>query len=241
MSDRPVAVTRTAFTAELWASIEPIYAAILKHPFITGLTDGSLSRERFAFYAVQDALYLRQFARALAIAGARAPKDDWIVMLADHAAGAIRVERTLHEGFFRELGLTSEDVLATPPAPTTLAYTDDLLAVAYGAPFHEALAALLPCYWIYWEVGKELARAGSPDPLYARWIATYDSPEFGAIVSAVLEATNEVAAGLGDHERAAMLRHFRTTGRYEWMFWDMGYRREQWPFANEPAPSRVPD
>ncbi len=241
MSAPAVVVSQTAFTDELWASIGPIYAAILAHPFITGLTDGSLGRERFTFYAVQDALYLRQFARALAIAGARAPNDDWIVMLADHAAGAIRVERTLHEGFFQELGLSAEDVASTPLAPTTLAYTDDLLAVAYGAPFHEALAALLPCYWIYWEVGKELARATSPDPLYARWIATYDSPEFGAVVRAVLDATNEVAAGLGEAERGAMRRHFRTTSRYEWMFWDMGYRREQWPFADEPATARDPD
>ncbi len=238
MSARLAAAPPALFTDELWASIEPIYAAILRHPFIAGLTDGSLPRERFEFYAVQDALYLREFARALAIAGARAPKDDWIVMLTDHAAGAIRVERTLHEGFFREFELAAEAVASTPLAPTTQAYTDYLLAVAYGAPFHEALAALLPCYWIYWEVGKELARAGSPDPLYARWIATYDSPEFGAVVRAVLDATNEVAAGLGDRERSAMRRHFRTTSRYEWMFWDMGYRRENWPLDDSPGPRR---
>jgi thiaminase (transcriptional activator TenA) len=220
------------FTDQLWASIEPIYAAILRHPFIAGLTDGSLQRERFEFYAVQDALYLREFARALALTGARAPKDDWIVMLADHAAGALRVERSLHEGFFRELGLTTEAVIATPLAPTNLAYTNYLLAVAYGAPFHEALAALLPCYWIYWEVGKQLTRAGSPNPLYARWIETYGSAEFGTIVAAVLEATNEVADRLGMAERTAMRRHFRITSRYEWMFWDMGYRSEQWPLQD---------
>ncbi|MGH8636684.1 MAG: thiaminase II, partial [Burkholderiales bacterium] len=220
---------------ELWHSIEPIYDAILRHPFIAGLTDGSLTRERFEFYAVQDALYLREFARALAIAAARAPKDDWIVMLADHAAGALRVERSLHEGFFQEFGLTTEAVIATPLAPTNLAYTHYLLAVASGAPFHEALAALLPCYWIYWEVGKELTRAGSPNPLYARWIATYGSEEFGAIVAAVLATTNEVASQLGAAELDAMRRHFRTTSRYEWMFWDMGYRREQWPFQDAPS------
>ena len=233
MSAPFLAAPQTSFTDELWVSIKPIYAAILRHPFIAGLSDGSLPRERFEFYAVQDALYLREFARALAITGGRAPKDDWIIMLAEHAAGALRVERTLHEDFFREFDLSAQTVLATPPAPTTLAYTHYLLAVAYGAPFHETLAALLPCYWIYWEVGKELARAGSLNPLYARWIGAYGSAEFGALVGAVLEATNEVAAQLGDFERAAMHRHFRTTSRYEWLFWDMGYRCEQWPFEDE--------
>ncbi len=217
------------FTSDLWTSIAPIYDAILGHPFIRGLTDGSLPRPSFQFYAVQDALYLRDFARALSITAARAPKDDWIIMFNEHAAGALKVERALHEGFFKEFGLTEADVLATPLAPTNLAYTSYLLAVAYGAPFHEAMAALLPCYWIYWEVGKTLERAGSREPLYARWIGTYASEEFGAVVRAVLAATDETAAALGTGERAAMRRHFVTTSRYEWMFWEMGYRREPWP------------
>ena len=224
-SDRPAG----AFTGELWASIEGIYADILRHPFVTGLTDGSLAPERFRFYAVQDALYLRDFARALSIAAARAPRDEWIIMFDEHAAGALRVERQLHEGFFAAWGLSPEAVAATPLAPTNLAYTSYLLAVAYGGPFHEALAALLPCYWIYWEVGKALERAGSPDPLYARWIGTYASEEFGALVRAVLQAADETAARLGDTERAAMRRHFGVTSRYEWMFWEMGYRQEAWP------------
>src|SRR5262245_60828625 len=184
------------FTDELWQSIEAVYAAIRRHPFLRGLTEGSLPRERFQFYARQDALYLREFARALSIAAARAPEDDWIIMFNEHAAGALRVERALHEGFFREFGLSPQEVAATPLAPTTLAYTSYLLRVAQAEPFHEVIAALLPCYWIYWEVGKELERAGSPDPLYARWIGTYASKEFGSLVRAVLEAADHTAAGL---------------------------------------------
>jgi thiaminase/transcriptional activator TenA len=218
-----------SFTAELWTSIAPIYAAILRHPFVRGLTDGSLSREAFRFYVIQDAHYLRDFARALSIAAARAPREDWIIMLNEHAAGALRVERSLHETFFREFGLSEKDVAATPLAPTNLAYTSYLLAVAYAAPFAEALAAVLPCYWIYWEVGKELERAGSGDPLFSRWIGTYAAEEFGSVVRAVLGATDETAAAATPEQRAAMTRHFVTTSRYEWMFWDMGYRIEAWP------------
>jgi thiaminase/transcriptional activator TenA len=218
-----------AFTDELWASIEDVFSAILRHPFVRGLTDGSLPAENFRFYAIQDALYLREFARGLSLAAARAPEDDWIIMFNEHAAGALRVERALHESFFAEFGLSAAEVAATPLAPTNVAYTSYLLAVAYGAPFHEAVAALLPCYWIYWEVGKALERAGSPNPLYARWIATYAAGEFGALVRAVLTATDRMAAERGPAEQAAMRRHFVTTSRYEWMFWEMGYRRESWP------------
>ena len=218
-----------AFTSTLWQAIAPIYRAILAHPFVAGLTDGSLPREAFRFYAVQDALYLREFARGLSVAAARAPREEWIIMLNEHAAGALRVERTLHESFFKEFGLSPEAVAATPLAPVNLAYTSYLLAVAYGAPFHEAIAALLPCYWIYWEVGKTLERAGSRDPLYARWIGTYASEEFGAVVRDVLACVDTLAATLREEDRETMRRHFVTTSRYEWMFWDMGWRREAWP------------
>src|ERR671935_3133996 len=98
------------FTTELWSAIAPIYGAILRHPFLRGLADGSLSRESFRFYAVQDALYLRDFARALSLAAARAPRDEWIIMFNDHSAGALKVERALHESFFKEFGLSPEDV-----------------------------------------------------------------------------------------------------------------------------------
>jgi thiaminase/transcriptional activator TenA len=217
------------FTAELWHSIEPIYGAILRHPFLIGLADGSLPRESFRFYAVQDALYLRDFARALSLAAERAPRDEWIIMFNEHAAGALKVERELHEGFFEEFGLSPEAVAATPLAPTNLAYTSYLLAVASGAAFHEVVAALLPCYWIYWEVGKALERLGSPDPLYARWIGTYASGAFAGVVQAVLDCADAIAAGLSPAEHDVMRRHFVATSRYEWMFWDMGHRREPWP------------
>jgi thiaminase/transcriptional activator TenA len=217
------------FSAGLWKSIAPIYDAILRHPFVEGLTLGSLARENFKFYVVQDALYLREYARALSILAARAPRDEWIIMFNEHAASALRVERSLHEGFFKDFGMSQRELDSIRLAPTNLAYTSYLLAVTHGAPFHEALSAVLPCYWIYWEVGKELERKGTPDPLYRRWIATYASEEFGALVGAVIEATDITAAQLQAFELEAMRRHFITTSRYEWMFWEMANGREPWP------------
>ena len=113
--------------------------------------------------------------------------------------------------------------------PTNLAYTSYLIATAYGGSFPELLGAVLPCYWIYWEVGKALLERGSPDPLYGRWIATYGGEEFAGVAGAVLALSDRLGPGLSPAERASAARHFATTSRYEWMFWDMGYRREGWP------------
>ena len=46
-----------SFSAELWAGIEDVYARILEHPFIDGLTSGELDPAAFEFYVVQDAHY----------------------------------------------------------------------------------------------------------------------------------------------------------------------------------------
>ena len=216
-------------SAQLWSRIERIYGEITGHPFVAGLTDGSLPREIFRFYVIQDAHYLREYARALSVCAARAPGEEEIAMFDHHAAGAIEVERSLHESFFRELDVSADELAETPLTPTNRAYTSYLLAVAYGGSFAEALGAVLPCYWIYWEVGKELAERGSPDPLYRRWIDTYGGEEFAEIVRAVLELTDRLGPRLADGEREAMSEHFVTTSRYEWMFWDSAWRRESWP------------
>ncbi len=219
----------TTLTGRLWASISGIFNEILKHPFIGGLTDGSLDPDVFRFYVVQDALYLRDYARALAICGAKAPEEDTIKMFCEHAAGAIAVERQLHEGFFKDFGLTEDDVRTSPMAPTNLAYTSYLLAAVYGSSFPAALGAVLPCYWIYWEIGKALMSHGSPNPIYQRWIDTYGGAEFADVVEPVLTLADSLGEGLSGQEEERVTEHFTTTARYEWMFWDMGYRREQWP------------
>jgi thiaminase/transcriptional activator TenA len=213
----------------LWSDVEGVYAAILAHPFLTGLADGTLPRESFRHYIVQDAHYLRGYARALAICAAKAPDESGTVMFAEHAAQAIAAERDLHAALMTELGSSAEEAALEPVAPTTQAYVSYLLATVYGGSFAEAVGAVLPCYWIYARVGDELLARSSPDPLYARWIAMYGSEEFQAVVDSVLELTDRVGESLSDTETALLRSHFRRTSTYEWMFWDAGYRRETWP------------
>jgi thiaminase (transcriptional activator TenA) len=201
----------------------------LEHPFIRGLTDGSLDPSAFGHYLRQDALYLGRYAQALAVLGGRAPTGEDTAMFARHAAGAIEVERTLHESLLPDLGIDPASIATTEPAPTNLAYTSYLLAVVHSRSYAQGVAAVLPCYWIYWEVGKQLFKRGSPDPRYQRWIDTYGGDDFGAVVQEVLDATNRLAGGVTEVERDDMFEAFATTARYEWMFWDMGYRQERWP------------
>jgi thiaminase (transcriptional activator TenA) len=223
------AMERKGFTRELWDSITSIYNGILDHPFLRGLTDSTLTEERFRFYVLQDALYLREYARALSLAGVRSPDESALVMFNEHSAGAINVERSLHEGFLKDLGMTQADAEGTQPSPTTLAYTSFLLKSATLGDYPEVLGAVLPCYWIYWEVGKALLERGSTNPMYQKWIDTYGGEEFGTLVEAVLDLTDRVCEKLTSSQKSRVREAFVTTSRYEWMFWDAAWRLERWP------------
>ncbi len=217
------------YTRELWRSIADVYEEILNHPFLLGLANGTLSEERFRFYVLQDALYLREYARALSLAGVRSPDESALVMFNEHSAGAIMVERGLHEGFLADLEVTQEEADQTAPTPTTLAYTSYLLKTASLCDYPEVLGAVLPCYWIYWEVGKALLGRGSPNALYKRWIDTYGGEEFGTLVEAVLDLTDRVCEDLNPVQKARVAQAFVTTSRYEWMFWNAAWTLEEWP------------
>jgi len=218
-----------SWSRRLWADIESTFAAILAHPFLTGLTDGGLDEAAFAQYVAQDVHYLRDYARALAIVGAKAPTLEGTAMFARHAAEVFDVELALHSTLLPELGLNPGQLSAMPPTPTTQAYTSYLLATTYGGSFADGLAAVLPCYWIYAEVGAALLARGSSDPRYQRWIDSYGGDEFAATVGQVLELADRTGPTLTAAEETAARAHFATTARYEWMFFDAAYRREQWP------------
>lgn len=220
---------RDGFTGELWSDIGDIFENILAHPFMGGLTDGTLPKEVFRHYVVQDALYLRDYARTLALVGVRSGEEDTLLMFDDHSAGAITVERSLHDGFLQELGLTEDEVSRTPMSPTTLAYTSYMMRTAATGSYEEGLCAVLPCYWIYAEVGNAFKDSGSPDPMYARWIETYGGDDFNALVQAVLDTADRACEDLSESRKTAAKQAFVTTSRYEWMFWDAGWKREQWP------------
>lgn len=217
------------FTRQLWEAAEPTYRAVLDHPFLAGLTEGTLPHRAFRHFVVQDSHYLRAYARALAVCAAKAPTEQDVRAFADDAVGAIAAEQTMHADFMTALGSDAAEAAAEPVLPTTLAYSSYLLATVHGGSFAEGLAAVLPCYWIYARVGEELLAKSSPDPLYARWIATYGDEAFQTVVRRVLTLTDRIGEELSEAERRRAIGHFTTTARYEWMFWDAAWRGEGWP------------
>jgi thiaminase/transcriptional activator TenA len=217
------------FSQEAWRRIGPLYDAILALPFNQELAIGDLSRERFIFYMLQDATYLTYFARALAVTAARAPDEDAMIQFAGSAQAAVIVERELHAGFFKTYGITPEQAAATQPSPTCEHYTHYLLALAHNAPYEVSVAALLPCFWIYREVGNHLLDIARPDNPYQPWIDTYADEAFAEGVRKVIAISDRVGEAATPAVRTQMQAAFVRASQLEWMFWDSAYRLEAWP------------
>jgi thiaminase/transcriptional activator TenA len=217
------------FCATQWEKVAPLRQAILAHPFLAELAAGTLPPETFQHYIIQDSLYLAEYARVLAIAAARAPGSVGRLEFSDGAKVAVQVEQSLHQAYFERFGVTTAMAAASEPTPTCLGYTSYLGSLAATRSYEELIAGILPCFWVYWEVGCAIKpRAASPNR-YEAWIDTYASPAFGEATERVRALVDAAAEQAGAATRTAMTRAFHTATRYEWMFWDSAYHRAGWP------------
>jgi len=205
--------------------------AVLAHPFITGVGDGTLEVEKFKYYVRQDYVYLVEYSRVLALAAARASDlktMSWFARLLDET---LNIEMDLHRSYCAEFGITSAELEETRAAPTTTAYTSFLLKVAHLGSFGELVAALVPCQWGYWEIGDHLAQQGMPKeaPLYCKWIQMYTAPEFAALATSLRRLAVREGERASAAQRVAMEEAYLASFKYEYLFWEMAYNLEAWP------------
>jgi thiaminase (transcriptional activator TenA) len=219
------------FSEEAWRATASLRAAIHALPFNSELAAGTLAPDRFRHYITQDALYLAQFARCLAIAAAKAPDTVTLQSFGQSSLAAVAVERALHEQYLRQFGVDPTTLDTAEPAPDCLAYTSFLLATAYHDPWEVLIAALLPCFWLYWDVGCAIATTTAPDNPYRAWIDTYADPSFGQAVRAVIATADGAADATTPSGRDRMHIAFTRAAQYEYLFWDGAYLRRGWPVA----------
>lgn len=218
-----------SFSEFAWQRTTGLRKAIHELPFNTELAAGKLTPERFRGYIVQDAIYLGQYSRTLAVAGAKAPDGATLRAFVQSALEAVSVEQALHERYLAEFGVSPTQIASAEPSPDCLAYTSFLVATAYHDPWEVLVAALLPCFWIYWDVGCAIAKRADPQNPYRAWIETYADESFGEAVGQVITITDRAATEATKTTQTKMLNVFIRSSQYEWLFWDGAYQQRGWP------------
>lgn len=214
------------WSEQAWVSIGSLYSKIIHLPFNQELMKGSLTKERFAFYISQDAVYLDAFSKVLALIAAKAPRTEQSLDFIRFAEGAIVVEQALHAGYFRQLDLSQKPVAS----PSCTLYTQYLYATAALQQVEVAMAAVLPCFWIYKAVGDHIysnqVKENNP---YQEWINTYAGEAFGHTVQKAIDSCDAAADECTHAQRRQMTEAFIMASRLEWMFWNSAWHMEQWP------------
>ncbi|ENH97276.1 transcriptional regulator [Gracilibacillus halophilus YIM-C55.5] len=216
------------FSEQLRKEVDAVWQASFQHPFVQGIGNGTLPVEKFKYYVLQDAYYLSHFARVQSLGAAKADSFERTNRMAAHAQGTYEAELELHRTFTEMLNITEEEKSDFQPSPTAYAYTSHLYRAAYHGHLGDVIAVILPCYWLYYEVGEELKDKQPEHPVYQKWIEAYGGDWFKQLVKEQIDRLDEIATQVTSNDLERMKEHFVISSNYEYMFWDMAYHLESW-------------
>lgn len=215
--------TRVDWTIKAWAYSQNIYQAITQLDFIQELVNGTLPKCIFTNYIEQDALYLKEYGEVLLEISKQLVDDSHREHFQTFALDTVAVEKVLHSQYVQNLSVRNE------ASPSNMLYTSFLWKQIASGKIHLALAAVLPCFWIYKEVGDYiLAQEPSKDNPYQDWIDTYGGEAFAQSVEIAKGICNEIAAQCTDEEQQEMLDAYRFCSKMEWLFWQSAYEMDRW-------------
>lgn len=217
------------FTKKARSLTIPHWEGSFTHPFIKELQDGSLGAEEFRYYLIQDRYYLEHFSKIHLLIAEKIDDEEVKEMLIAGANHLAEGEISIRKDFFEELNITDEEIQNTPIAPTAYNYVSHMYRQLEDGTLKSAVAGLLPCAWLYQEIGVELIKTGSPTSLYQRWIETYSGEESAKEVAYQCELINRLYETADEKEKEQMIQAFVISSRMEYLFWEMSYSLQTWP------------
>ncbi|HLQ82970.1 MAG TPA: thiaminase II [Pseudogracilibacillus sp.] len=221
------------FTDQVFKRVEPLWEAYLDHPFVKGIGDGTLDKEKFKHYLKQDYIYLIEYSRIFAIGASKSKDLKSMTMFADLLHGTMNYEMDLHREYADQFGISNQELEATKPSATMTAYTSYMLNKAQLGGVENATAAVLACAWSYNYIGKKLAKLpGAVDhEFYGNWVKMYSSEEFTKIANDCKDLLNELTAEKSVDELKELEEIVVQTSNFEYMFWEMAENISDWPVS----------
>lgn len=202
---------------------------IQNHNFNAELANGSLPKDKFIYYLLQDSLYLNEFSRALSLIAARIADNTHMHAFMQFALGAIQSEKDLHKNYITKFQqFLNQDLTTVKQSPACFMYSNFLLKTASLNAVEEAVASILPCFFVYHEVGKNMKKNLDINNPYSDWINLYSDKDFAEAVTRAINITNELGEKANVITQQNMINCFYKATELELMFWDSAYKKEEW-------------
>ena len=206
---------------------EDMWSGYNEHPFVKGMEDGTLDREKFRYYLIQDYLYLEEYAKVFAIGVAKARSPETLSMFSKYLS-VMNNELDIHNGYFATFRVTNEEIRGARRSFDNLSYTSYMLRVAYEEGEVEILTAVLSCAYSYEVISKRMIQnnpSSVDDELYGDWIKGYSSKDYSGENIALMEMLDRLTENISEERLAHLVDIFVACSRYEMMFWDMAWNR----------------
>lgn len=217
------------FTEKARQVADPYWQGSFEHLFVRQLAEGTLAPTVFRYYLLQDRYYLEHFGRIYQLIAEKTTDEAVREQMLANSQGMAAGELAIRQGFFTELEITPEEIATTPIAPTAYHYVSHMYRQLAEGTVATACAGVLPCPWLYQEIGDRLIASGSPNPLYQRWIATYAGEEGQQEVMRQRQLLDRLYEEVAADEQEQMLAAFYISSQLEYQFWEMALTLETWP------------
>lgn len=208
------------WSEHIWKAGEALYSRILRHPFIRELAAGSLSPDKFARYLAQDELYLPRYCSLMHRLADLLPDEGDRFFMHEFADAGGESEQAMHRLLMERFSVDT----AAAPSEVTEAYCTWMESAVASGNVAVATAAMLPCSWVYNNVGeyvRSTARLeGNP---YREWIEEYGDDAYGCSVMRMVAIADSLAAVSGAADVERMGKAFLEALGLEFAFWDYGY------------------
>ena len=207
-------------TKEIWESYN-------EHPFVKGIEDGTLDKEKFRYYIIQDFLYLEDYAKSFAIGIAKAKSIETTQIFSGYINLLTGSEMNIHHGYIGKFGVSQEEVDNTPRALDNLSYTSYMLRVAYEEGEAEILTAILSCAYSYELIAKKMVKnnpACVNHDFYGEWISGYAGEEYASGNVVLIDALNKLTENYTEQQLKHLTDIFVACSRYEYLFWDFSWK-----------------
>ena len=188
---------------------------ILSNDFLRELKNGTLPKNKFDYFEHQDKLYNYRYSNTLAILSARRDAQLYVASFLRQAS-----LDTLNEW----VGPLPDDMGQCPDCFAYSNFEEQSASVSLEI----GIAAIAPCYVVYWIVGQNIAQGVHQNNPYYEWILKYSDHKFGTKVAMLETMINEIALRLNERDQQKMEDTYLRTVNYELLFWESAYKLATW-------------
>ena len=218
-----------SFSRGLKAKAAKVWEDGYNHPFVQEIGMGTLDKEKFKFYLLQDYLYLLQYAKVFAMATVKSDTEDVMSNCTKIQHYIFASEMDVHREYMGRFGITQDEVSEVKASLYNRTYTANMLSHGLTGGLAEILATILPCAWTYSDYGKRLKEQFA-DKLegnfYKTWIEKYASDDFADSFVWICDTLDALVSGMTDGQRDRIEEIFISSVEFEYLFWDMSYKQQ---------------